>query len=92
MTDSTNQGSPASAGFSGFSGMVWAVAGTPVTEPYPCRCHERKGKTCSAAWCPCAGRIDVLPEPCCSGRLGPAEHVAAMRAWREEQVRKRAVS
>ena len=66
---------------------VWAVTGTPVSAPYPCRCHERKFNECSPAWCPCAGRIDPLPEPCCSSRFGPEEHVQAMRAWREKKIR-----
>lgn len=84
---SNTDGNPASAGFSGFEGMVWAVARTPVTEPYPCRCAEAKYGECSPAWCPCAGRSDVLPAPCCSGRFGPAEHVAGQRAWREKRAR-----
>lgn len=85
MTNEAN-GNPAPAGFPG----VWAIAGTPVGEPYPCRCAERLGDACSAAWCPCAGRVDVLPAPCCSGRLGAAEHVEAQREWRIKRAEKKA--
>jgi hypothetical protein len=64
---------------------VWLVAGTPVDQPYPCRCHERKGRQCSAAWCPCAGRLPCDRPPnrdCCSYRFGPGDHVQAMAEWR----------
>lgn len=37
----------------------WIIAGTPVGDPYPCRCHERKYAKCSPMWCPCAGRTDI---------------------------------
>ncbi len=72
------QESPAAAA-AGF--RPWLIAGTPVDEPYPCRCHESRFGRCSPLWCPCAGRPDVLPEPCCSSRFGPAEWKAANLAW-----------
>jgi hypothetical protein len=49
--------------------MRWLIAGTPVTEPYPCRCDERKFSKCSPQYCPCAGRVDALgemPASCCA--------------------------
>ena len=67
----------------------WLIAGTPVNEPYPCRCAERRFERCSAAFCPCAGRPDVLPEPCCSGRNGPEEVVNASREWRIKKMREK---
>ncbi len=59
----------------------WLIAGTPVTEPYPCRCHESRFGRCSPVFCPCAGRPDVQPDPCCSGRVGPVEVVIAKAAY-----------
>jgi len=69
---------------------TWLVAGTPVDQPYPCRCHERRGRECSAAWCPCAGRTDRkhLPPDCCAHRFTLEDHRAAMaewRAWKRQQ-------
>lgn len=47
----------------------WLIAGTLVSEPYPCKC--RSGGGC---WerCECRGRMDMetMPEWCC-GHLGP---------------------
>lgn len=48
---------------------VWAAAGTPVEDPYPCRCEP--GRRCNPKWCPCFGRIgdlDHLPATCCAKR------------------------
>ncbi len=65
-----------------FSRQKWIIAGTPVEDIYPCRCHERLYRTCSAAWCPCAGRNpDGMPPECCSWRFGPQDHVVAKAAW-----------
>ena len=61
---------------------TWIIAGTPVKDPYPCRCAERLGPECSAAWCPCAGRKDPPNGRCCANWFGPAEHQAAMEEWR----------
>ncbi len=61
---------------------TWVVAGTPATEPYPCRCAERRGSRCSAAWCPCAGRPDPQGPMCCANWFTPADHVKAMAEWR----------
>jgi hypothetical protein len=60
---------------------VWLVAGTPLSQPYPCRC--RPGGGCSALWCPCAGRIDyaVLPDSCCAWVHRPAVAAAAQREY-----------
>lgn len=66
---------------------VWAIAGTRVDEPYPCRCHERKYERCSAAFCPCAGRTDPPNSECCANRYGPAEVVEESRAWRIRKLR-----
>lgn len=65
----------------------WKIAGTPVSEPYPCRCHESRRGACSPLWCPCSGRPDVLPPPCCSSRFGPAEWKTANLAY---EAKKRA--
>lgn len=64
-----------------FAGSRWIVTGTPVREPYPCRCHEAKYGACSVKWCPCVGRLDRenLPEMCCGQVWGPE---AFMEAWR----------
>jgi len=69
----------------------WIVAGTDTSRPYPCRCHERRGRECSAAWCPCAGRSDwaSTPRDCCSRRYGPADHVKAMAEWRIWKLQQR---
>ena len=64
----------------------WIIAGTDASDPYPCRCHERKGMYCSAAWCPCAGRPDPQGPQCCANRFGPAAHVAAMQEWRIKKL------
>jgi hypothetical protein len=61
---------------------VWLVAGTPLDQPYPCRCGERRYKECSAAWCPCAGRPDPPNSQCCANWYGPADHVRAMKEYR----------
>lgn len=70
---------------------VWAIARTPVSKPYPCRCHERRGRECSAAWCPCAGRTDLrnVPLDCCAHRFTPADHVQAMAEWRIWKLQQR---
>lgn len=62
---------------------VWIIAGTPISEPYPCRCQERPAwaRECSAAWCPCAGRADPQTPDCCGWRFSPADHVMAKAAW-----------
>jgi hypothetical protein len=65
----------------------WAIAGTAVDQPYPCRCHERRFEKCSAAWCPCAGRPDPQGPGCCANWFTPADHVVAMEAWRIKQLR-----
>ena len=65
---------------------VWLIAGTPSSEPYPCRCHESKFGRCSPVFCPCAGRPDLLPESCCSTRFGPAEVATATAAWRMKKA------
>lgn len=67
---------------------VWAVAGTPITAPYPCRCSERPewARECSPAWCPCAGREDPPNAQCCGTWTTPADHVEAMAAWRIKRM------
>ena len=61
---------------------VWIIAGTPLNQPYPCRCDERRGGTCSPRWCPCAGRVDLhqVPPTCCAHYNTPEVYV---RAWQE---------
>lgn len=67
---------------------VWIVAGTDSRDGYPCRCSERLYRTCSAAWCPCAGQEpDGRPSSCCSWRFSPADVVMAKAAW---ELKKRA--
>jgi hypothetical protein len=65
------------------SGGVWLLAGTPVSQPYPCRCHERRYKFCSPVFCPCAGRLDlgnVGPE-CCAHVNTPERVTIATAAY-----------
>jgi hypothetical protein len=62
----------------------WLIKGTPLDQPYPCTCTGR----CSAAWCSCAGRPDPQGLYCCANWNGPAEHMAAMAAWRAEKLRR----
>jgi hypothetical protein len=65
---------------------TWLVAGTPADQPYPCRCSERRYREGSAAWCPCAGRPDPQGPRCCGTWFSPADHVAAMAAWRIKKL------
>lgn len=73
----------------------WVIAGTPLSEPYPCRCKERppharhwKSWKCSPAWCPCAGAVPLHGDPdCCGWHTTPADVVMAKAAW---ELRKRA--
>lgn len=67
----------------------WIAAGTPASEPYPCRCTP--GKQCSPLWCPDSGRIDteILPDTCCAHRFTPD---VAARAQREYAAKGRASS
>lgn len=65
---------------------TWVIAGSPIGEPYPCRCNERMGKQCSAAWCPCAGRTDPPNARCCANWFTPADHMEAMKAWRIKKL------
>lgn len=60
----------------------WIIAGTPITEPYPCRCGEAKYGKCRPAFCPCAARPDPPAPECCGHRTTPADIVADDRAWR----------
>lgn len=51
---------------------VWLATRTPVSDPYPCRCHTARDG-CRAGGrrkCPCWGRTDVehLPVGCCGRR------------------------
>jgi hypothetical protein len=71
------------------------IAGTPVTEPYPCRCLEpvttRDGrtftpKTCNAGFCPCSGRLDPAGPECCAVHNTPERAAMASAAY---QLRKR---
>lgn len=66
-------------------GGRWIVAGTPVGDPYPCRCGERRGDTCSVKWCPCSGRVDLenVPADCCSRWYDPEAFTAAWREGRQ---------
>lgn len=85
MTD-TNARGAASAAPRG----VWLVAGTPIDEPYPCRCAEAKYGRCNAAFCPCSGRPDPQGANCCGHRFGPEEAARAAAAWQEKRDRQRA--
>lgn len=69
---------------------TWLIAGSPLGAPYPCRCRERIGKECSAAWCPCAGRPAPWAPGCCGAWNGPAEHRAAMAEWRARKLEREA--
>ncbi len=49
----------------------WAVAGTLVAEPYPCKCAKETHYTRPvSAYCDCVGRTDAcnLAPDCCSSR------------------------
>lgn len=59
----------------------WLIAGTDISAPYPCRCSERRGRVCSAAWCPCAGRSDPQGPTCCGRIFRPEDHLVALREW-----------
>lgn len=61
---------------------VWAIAGTSILRPYPCRC-ERWRDVCDPTWCPCAGRVDVwnFAAGCCAWRATPAVASAAQAAY-----------
>lgn len=61
---------------------VWAIAGTRLREPYPCRCHERKYGRCSPKYCPCHGRTD-LDDP--AVRAIMADDCCAMERWARER-------
>lgn len=63
----------------------WIIAGTPLSALYPCRCHERRGKACSAAWCPCAGRSDPQGPGCCAHRFTAEDHLVALREWQAKR-------
>lgn len=50
----------------------WLIAGTPIDEPYPCRCRNA-GRCYSPRQCPCTGRPDPEagggdPQRCCGFR------------------------
>lgn len=64
------------------NGSRWIVAGTLVSEPYPCLCSERRGYACSPKWCRCSGRVDLqnVPPDCCAHWHTPEAYV---EAWRE---------
>lgn len=52
---------------------VWLAAGTALSAPYPCRCHEsRDGWACANGRCPCWGRVDLpntaVGGSCCAWR------------------------
>lgn len=64
----------------------WLIAGTPTSEPYPCRCAESRYGRCSPMWCPCAARQDP-PEAKCCGHRTTVEDV--QRAKREYAARTR---
>lgn len=58
----------------------WLIAGTPLREAYPCRCHGTRG--CTRA-CPCRGRtdhLDQMSQRCCARR---AAETAARTSDRE---------
>jgi hypothetical protein len=51
---------------------TWVIAGTPTTQPYPCRC--RYDGQCNPKYCPCWGRtdhLDIAPRNCCGPRWTP---------------------
>lgn len=78
-------------GDQGGGGMKWGpwiIAGTTLADPYPCRCGERRGRVCSPAWCPCAGRPDPQGNACCGWRFTATDHLVALREWQEARDRK----
>ncbi len=68
----------------------WLVTGTPVGEPYPCRCAERRFSKCSAVFCPCAGRLDPPNAECCAHVNTPEKVVQEGIAYRIRKMRERA--
>ncbi len=70
---------------------VWIVAGTRADEPYPCRCHERKYRKCSPAFCPCSGRPDPPSPDCCAVENTPQRAALASAEYRLRKDRERAV-
>lgn len=60
----------------------WVIAGTPLGQPYPCRCELAARRPCSPVYCPCAGRVDLahVPAGCCGHRVRPHHAAAAARA------------
>jgi len=82
------QKSPAATQAAGFG--PWLIAGTPVDEPYPCRCLEPvvmsdgrtfKPKACNPAFCPCSGRLDPQGPECCAIHNTPARAAMASAAY-----------
>jgi hypothetical protein len=69
---------------------VWlgGAVGADTALPYPCRCGERRGRVCSAAFCPCAGRSDPQGPACCGHRFRPEDHLTALREWQAARERK----
>ncbi len=59
----------------------WLITGTPVTEPYPCRCGESRFGKCSPLWCPCSGRPDPAGPLCCAVHNTPARWKEANTAY-----------
>lgn len=78
----TEQGKPATG--------RWLIAGTPASEPYPCRCAERLYDRCSAAFCPCSGRPDPQGPACCAHLNTPERAALAAAEWRLRKERERA--
>jgi hypothetical protein len=68
----------------------WLIAGTLVTEPYPCRCHESRFGKCSPLWCPCSGRLDPQGPDCCAVHNTPARWKEANREYEAKKARERA--
>lgn len=71
---------------------LWPVAGTPITEPYPCDCVvERHHNRRPTEWCPCYGRTDLddAGEDCCATRFAgdPAAAAAARARVAERSLR-----
>lgn len=59
----------------------WLIAGTPIGEPYPCRCSESLYGKCSPLWCPCSGRSDPQGPLCCAVHNTPARWKEANTAY-----------
>lgn len=66
--------------------MRWMIAGTPVEDTYPCRCHESRRGVCSPLWCPCSGRPDPQGPTCCGTWNRPEDWARANAEYQRRRA------